>query len=139
MSIHSRTGKFFSKGSALLLAMVFMGVSMLSVAMFHTQIRTLLKLTDNPNFAEAGINAQHKAMGAALALIESGTPPDGYTCKLATTTARPEETALIYDLLNEADREWRVITSTDAVRLSISSCTCPQNFSDSLNFWSNCP
>lgn len=122
----------------MLLALAFMGTSLVIISIFHNQLRTLLKLTDNPNFAESGVPGQHKGMGRALELIESGTPPDGYTCVLATAAALPEQIALVYDLLDATSRQWRITASTDSVRISIASCACPSDFLDENKFWSKC-
>lgn len=126
------------RGSAMVLALAFIAAGLISMGMFGNHIRMMLKLTDNPNFAEAALPDTHKGMGRALALIESGTPPDGYTCRLATSTLFTGQVALVYDLVDSGTKHWSIISSTDAVRVGIASCTCPGTFADTSTFWNNC-
>lgn len=115
----------------MLLAMSFVVVSLVSIGIFHNQVRTMLRLTENDKVANGSLTPLHQGMARALELIRTGTPPDGYVCSVSTPSA-----AAVYTLLN--GDEWRVTVSTDPYTVETATCTCPSSFADTAKLWDSC-
>ncbi|MFA5161538.1 MAG: hypothetical protein WC421_04775 [Elusimicrobiales bacterium] len=120
------------RGSAFVLAMTFVLASLWALAVFHSHIRAAAAVREGEKslFAAGPIQA---GLAKAVALLETGAPASGYTCKTGATPV-----ALVFT--NTAPLEWDLVSSTEDFRVDAATCACPSVFysSSAAHLWDNC-
>ena len=125
------------RASAFVLAMAFVLLSLWSVMVFETHLRSGLSAHEVSSTVQTTGVIQN-GIGKSLVLLETGEPPDGYTCKIASATATPAIVALGFK--KQSDLNWNVFASSEDLTVAQATCTCPSVFysTSTDNLWTNC-
>ena len=121
-----------NRGSAFVLAMSFILMSLWALAVFQSHMRAATAARENEKLLFAAGPVQ-TGLAKGLALLETGEPVDGYTCKTGDTPV-----ALVFT--NPAPLAWDMVSSTEDFRVAEATCTCPSVFysSSAAHLWDNC-
>jgi len=118
------------RGSALVLACVFMFVSVAAMLMLHNHLRTILRVSEKESLLDK--NPLETGLARGLSLLETGKPVNDYTCSYSTPAV-----ALVFS--KQSAKKWEVVSSTEDWRVEAASCTCPSVFeTDASHLWKDC-
>lgn|GEM_PF-4997016 len=131
------------RGSAMLIVMVFILISMTIVALFERQTRSLFAVKATEYQAEKlwYDDTNRVIMARGLRLLQTAAPslpPDNYACRVVF--APPEPTDISGELVFTSSDTYRIVDARALTEadVPVSSCTCPSDFSKMENLWASC-
>ncbi|HVE12781.1 MAG TPA: hypothetical protein VNI01_05260 [Elusimicrobiota bacterium] len=109
------------RGSAFLLAMVFIVIALTSITLLHRRIRTLLASVQSESAIDDAQELRLLALSEALTLLESGSPSaEEYGCRLSVRRSG-QSTTFAVDYKTDGDN-WSVSVSSTDVAGGLPAC-----------------